>query len=204
MSSQNQVTRDNMSSESAIQPIIIPWTERVGVAFDPIRSTSKTIGNSWIVGSSTNGIVGTNTGTQGGGQQVVGGDGQVETVERVINISNVARQYFNNTNFKDTVNTTATWDGSGSVTFTAGQVAQSLTIYKDAANVDSVTISVSEESGTFKYEISADGGTNWEEVTPSVTETLAVGTSGNDLRFRITEDNSSTGEINEIFISYNI
>lgn len=56
-----------------------------------------TYGDSWIVGSATNGLVGTNTGTVGGGQQVVGASGRVQTVKAITNPGNTWRDRLRDT-----------------------------------------------------------------------------------------------------------
>lgn len=193
----NQVTRDSVSSEPSTQIIVIPWTARVGLEVEPIEVTTETIGDSWIVGSSTNGIVGPNTNTQGGGQQVVGGSGRVETVEKVINVANKAIQRFNTTTFEDP-STTATGWGTGTVSFTVGQVATSLAVYKDNANVLTAILSV-DDATNLSFELSADGGSNWESVTPQVLHTFT--NVGNDLRFRATA--SGVAAISLLTVNYN-
>lgn len=74
---------------------------------DDLRLFKKSIGNSWIVGSPTNGIVGPNTNTVGGGQQVVGAS------ERTINLRQSAgtiREWIVVDSFIDTDSTTANVD----------------------------------------------------------------------------------------------
>ena len=53
-------------------------------------------------------------------------------------------------------------------------------------------------SGLFTYELSADGGYNCESVTPGTAHTFS--NTGTDLRFRITENAASTGEISQVTI----
>jgi len=59
-----------------------------------VIGTKDFIGHSWIVGSSTNGIVGTNTDTADGQQQVVGGAGRVVTHLFITNGNNTYRKRF--------------------------------------------------------------------------------------------------------------
>ena len=54
-------------------------------------------------------------------------------------------------------------------------------------------------SGSFTYELTADGGSNFESVTPGTAHTFT--NTGTDLRFRITENAASTGEISQVKIS---
>lgn len=105
---------------------------------------TDTYGHSWIVGSSTNGLVGTNTATEDGQQQVVGSAGRVQTIVSVLNINNIFREYFRDASFEDTSYTTADWsDTSGECNFTTGEIAQSLTIAKNGTTWTSATLSVS-------------------------------------------------------------
>ena len=55
-----------------------------------------------------------------------------------------------------------------------------------------------EVSGSFDYELSVNGGSNWETVTSGTLHTFT--NTGTDLRFRITESAASTGEISKIII----
>ena len=73
---------------------------------------TEELGNGWIVGTASNGIVGVNTGTVGGGQQIVGGSfGTAEILIRVVNPNNTFREHFNSTLFQDeNDHNTANWD----------------------------------------------------------------------------------------------
>jgi hypothetical protein len=95
-------------------------------------------------------------------------------------------------------NTTASWSDTGSVSFTAGQIAESSSVDYNNGNITVATLTSTETSGTFLYEMTADG-TNWETVT-SGTAHIFVNT-GTDLRWRATENNSTTGEISKIEIT---
>lgn len=91
--------------------------------------------------------------------------------------------------FTDTDNTTATEDiVNNEVTFTTERVWQSKSAFKDSSStqiVSSATLSVTVESGVFSYELSADGGNNWETVSLGVEHTFT--NPGSDLRIRVTE-----------------
>lgn len=113
--------------------------------------------------------------------------------------NNIYNEDFNDTTYKDTVNTTATWTGDGSVTFTSGQVARSSSIDFNNGTILTAKLTSTEVSGSFTYELSADGGSNWETVTSGVKHFFT--NTGTDLRFRITEAAASTGEISNILIN---
>ena len=51
-------------------------------------------------------------------------------------------------------------------------------------------------SGAFLYEVTANGGSNWETTTSGTLHEFT--NTGTDLRFRVTENATSTGEISEI------
>ena len=102
---------------------------------------------------------------------------------------------FIDSDFKDTDETDCTWDDDGSITFMSGQIAQSLSIDYNNSTITTVTLTSTEVSGSFTYELTADG-TNWEEVISGTAHTFTD--TGTDLRWRATEDNTSTGEISEL------
>ena len=103
---------------------------------------------------------------------------------------------FVDTDFEDSAGT-ATW-GSGSVSFTSGQVAQSSEIDLRHGIITKALLNSTEASGSFTYEMTADG-TNFETVTPGTLHNFT--NTGTDLRWRATENAASTGEITQIEIS---
>ena len=118
-------------------------------------------------------------------------------------VDNYVRQYLNtytenfiDDDFEDTNGTATGWT-SGSLDFTSGQIALSSAIDKANGTITTATLISTETSGTFKYELTADGS-NWEEVTSGTAHTFSD--TGTDLRFRVTENNSTTGEISKITI----
>lgn len=103
---------------------------------------------------------------------------------------------FLDTDFKST-NTTATWGSTGSVTFTASQIAESTSVDFANGTITAATLTSTEVSGSFNYEMTADGS-NWESVTSGTAHTFS--NTGTDLRWRATENNISTGEISKVTI----
>lgn len=100
---------DQLGKNPNINPVIIPdYDQELVIEQHPISIDKVTLGNSWIVGSSTNGLVGANTGTQNGLQQVVGSAGRVTTLAAVISPEDTFKDEFNYDDFVDTANTTAT------------------------------------------------------------------------------------------------
>ena len=122
-------------------------------------------------------------------------------VTSVKNKNKIMNERFNFDTYNDTGSTTATWNTSGEkVTFTSGQLAQSLSVALNDGTITKATLTSTEVSGSFTYALTADGGSNWETVVSGVAFTFV--NSGVDLRFKITENAASTGEINNIKIVY--
>ena len=92
---------------------------------------------------------------------------------------------------------TATWS-AGSVNFTAGQIALSLSIDYANSTITTATLISTEVSGSFTYELTANG-TDWETVTSGTAHSFTK--TGTDLRWRATENDSSTGEISKVEIN---
>lgn len=161
-----------------------------------------TIGHAWIVGSPTNGIVGPNTSTYDGQQQVVGGAGRVVTTKAVVNYNNKFIEKFRWQKCIDTGNTTATIDTSTSheITFTNGEILQSNPVFYNADNIVSATINVTgTNTSNLSLQMSSDGGSNWENVTAG---TVHIFTNvGQDLRYKVTATGAAT--LTEVTITYN-
>ena len=162
----------------------------------PLVASTKTLGHAWIVGSSSNGLVGANLGTEAGEQQVGGGAGRVETIVRVVCPNNTYREYFRDTDFKDTSQpNTADWDttnyrlamsSSTNKNRAYNTVATSKSIFLNSQTIFKATVSATEtkfDKDIIKYFLSADSGSNWEECTLNEEHSFSV--TGNDLRFRV-------------------
>jgi hypothetical protein len=170
----------------------------VQVVNQPLKISFETYGDAWIVGSSTNGLVGVNTGTQGGGQQVVGGGGRVEAVRAVVNPSNVFVDFFRFTDFVDTVNTTATVSTSScDVSFANAEIVQSLDVAKRSANFVSATLTV-DDSTNLTAQMSCNAGVDWENVTIGSLHTFVK--LGASIRYRLTA--SGVAGVSWVRVSY--
>ena len=99
--------------------------------------------------------------------------------------------------FEDTDGTVTGWT-SGSIDFTSGQIALSKSIDFNNSTITVATLNSTEVSGSFTYQMAADGST-FENVTPGTAHTFS--TTGTDLRFKITENAASTGEISQVTIT---
>lgn len=160
-----------------------------------VRVRTDTLGHSFILGSAGNGVLGVNTGTEDGEQQVLGEAGRVETVVRVVNPGLTMIERFEFTTFKDASNTTADWDtsnsrlamsSSGDHMVAYNTVATSLSVFLNVEDVVSVTLTADETvygSDQILYYLSANGGGAWEEVTNGTAHTFV--NSDNDLRFKV-------------------
>lgn len=91
--------------------------------------------------------------------------------------------------------TNATWTTTGSVSFTSGQIAESSSIDFNNGTITQVELTSVEVSGSFTYEVTADG-TNYETVTSGVLHSFT--STGTDLRWRATENAAGSGEISNI------
>jgi len=160
--------------------------------FTTITEAYNTTNNIMIWGNATHGIWGTDKwGTQGNAFDS-------EVTEFMMQYENLYTENFIDSDFEDTGTTDCTWDDDGSIVFTSGEIAQSL--YVDYANgtITTATLTSTEVTGDFDYEMTADG-TNWESVTSGTAHTFSD--TGTDLRWRATENAASTGEISKIIVS---
>lgn len=133
----------------------------------------------------------------GSGKMGTHDDAFEDEVNHTINQgNNIYNEDFNDTDYKS-VSTTATWTGSGSVTFTSGQILQTSSIDKNNGEILTAMLTSTEVSGSFTYEMRADG-VNWETVTNNVKHIFA--NPGTDLQFRAIENVASTGSISNIKI----
>lgn len=108
----------------------------------------------------------------------------------VVNHNNVHREFFADTDFKNTTHTTATWSGSGSVTFTDGQIAYSeIVAWNPGVNISKIRLSV-DFTGDLQLEVSSNDGSNWDTVTNRQEHTIS--NVGEKLRYRITSTGAST------------
>lgn len=196
------------------------YSETIAIEEGPTRISVTGLGSSWIVGSTTNGIVGENTNTASGTQQVVGGIGNY-IVQRVVNPFNRFTEHFRDTDYVDTGNTTATVDTTTNyhIEFASGDVFTSTTIFKNLEDVNNITPTWT-STGTLSFEVSLDDGVSWIEMTNnetlqvSATEvtnsfpltfpiTLAGSSGGKEIKYRFTENGGSTATVSEVTIKYN-
>jgi hypothetical protein len=161
------------------------------------RVWTSTVGASWIVGSSTNGLVGTNTGTYSSGQQVVGSSGRVETVVVVDSKDDSFLERFNFTTYIDTGATTAAVSTANeNAVFDAGEVVISLAVRKGVGTITTATLTA-DNTTNLTFQMSADGGSHWENCTSGTLKTFT--NTGTDLRWKATASGAAT--LNTITVS---
>lgn len=119
-------------------------------------------------------------------------------VSSLIPVNRIVFEDFYSDEFKDSVNTDATWGTSGEVSFTSGQVAQSLMMVYDPDVTITSLFFEADYDGSLLFEISLNG-TDWEIVTSGVTTTFT--NTGSYVYFRATENNSSTATLRSVYIS---
>lgn len=185
---------ESKQDNSDIVQKYLSFPENINILTKPgrIRTRTRTIGDAFILGHSSNAILGTfklGVGTRG-----------TYIVQSVTNYNKIMIERFNFTTYKASA-TTATWNTSGeTTTYTSGQLSQSLSVALNHGTITSATLTSTEVSGSFDYEMTANGGSNWETVTSGTLHTFA--NTGTDLRWRATENAASTGEISNIQIAY--
>jgi hypothetical protein len=159
---------------------------------------------SFILGNTLAGILGTAT---------LGSNASTWSILRVINPNNIWKESLRTDSFEDTTNTTATWDTTNfRWTFTTGQIIQTLAFYLDQTTITNATLTIDSSRITtpanLSYELSADGGTNWETVTLGTKHTFTD--TGIDLRLKVTASGAATIDVDDsddvsipIEVSYN-
>ena len=159
---------------------------------------------SFILGNSLAAILGTTE---------LGSNASAWAIQRVINPNNIWKESLRTDTFEDTTNTTATWDTTNfRWTFTTGQIIQTSEIYLDSTTITSATLTIDSSRittpGNLTYQLSADGGTNWETVTLGTKHTFT--NTGVDLRLKVTASGAATIDVDDsddvsipIEVSYN-
>lgn len=147
----------------------------------------------FIFGSVNYGVLGTN--------KLGDSTGEVYSDVKISQGNNRYLELFYDNTFEDTGVTTANWDTVGEeISFTAGQLAQTSSIYLgDTDLVTKATLTVT-VTGTLTLQMSADGGANWETVTSGVEHTFT--NTGFDLRIKITESGAAVASVTALECTY--
>jgi hypothetical protein len=158
----------------------------------PYQWNSAIVTDAFILGNVSSGRLGTDElGETLASFQVIG----------VTNPNNIYKESLRTDTFKDTSNTTATWDTTNfRWTFTTGQVIQTLAISKDATvTITNATLSIESSQitnpGNLTFFLSADGGSNFEQVTNGVNHLFT--NTGTELRLKITASGSAQIDVDD-------
>lgn len=107
MSKSLQQTKDNIGKRDTTRNILLKRnSEKVLIEENTTVIKTDTIGHSFILGHSVNGVLGTANGVDGS-PVVLGESGRTETIVRINNPNNTYREHFRDDTFEDSVNTTA-------------------------------------------------------------------------------------------------
>ena len=97
---------------------------------------------------------------------------------------------------------TCTIDNSdGYAQFSSGEVLYSTTVYKNNETIDSVRMNLNISSGSSYLSsfISSDGGSNYQNITNSLGETVEIVNTGKDVRYKIKSRGSA--KINSVEVN---
>jgi len=198
MSKDSAAIRDQLGKDPDVfQVLNANYTETYGIEEQSTLINTQNRNNTWTVGSATNAIVGTWTGTTGGGQLQVGSTSSDNTLVRVVNPNRIYHEHFRTEEFKDTsAPNTADWNttnfniamsSSSNHATLYNTVATSNRIALNDGTVNRVLISSTEtkwnSNDIIKYEVKTSAAGAWQEITKD--EITTVTTAGTELYFRI-------------------
>lgn len=140
-----------------------------------LQAQSSTIGDAFIIGHPVNGIIGTS--------KLGAGTMSAYSTIMVTHPTRTYTELFYDEDFEDATST-ATWDTANKrIDYTNGQVTLSEPIALGVGTIIAATLTVT-NTGTLVYELSADGGANWDTVTSGVRNVF--GNTGTELLWRAT------------------
>ena len=197
MSQSLQQLRDEIGTPADAGSVFKVKKEKLVLKELATRVSTRTIGDSFILGHSTNGTLGSSN------SNVLGDDRGAITVIRVVNPNNTFQEYFRTDTFEDAT-TTADWDTTNfQVEIANAEVAVSKSIYLNSDTIYSATITMTsdEDVTDLLIQLTANGGSNWETVTHNTIHTFT--NTGTDLRFRLINTSGSTITITKVKVTYN-
>jgi hypothetical protein len=196
--------RVQIGNDDSIIPFLkLGFDENVIIEEGTAKAYTETIGSSWIVGVSTNNVVGTNTNTESGNQQVVGGADKDRTIYEIFSMNNTFIENFRDNEYASSG--TATWDYTTDyqLELTSGQNYTSTIIAKKPNTIYSkATVFIELNSGSLSdltVQLSSDGGSNFETVTLG-TQYSFTNKSTAGLVWKITS--SGTVNVKKVIIIY--
>jgi len=194
-----QDTKDNIGASDTTRNILfLRNKETVFLEENSTIIKTNTIGHSFVLGHSVNGVLGSPALGVDGIQVALGDQNRTLTLVRVVNPDNKFREHFRDVTFKDTDETnTADWNitlfrlamttatDQGTIYNT---IATSKTVFtNDDEIVITATVSADETKAfandQILYFLSADGGVTYEAVTIGIEHQFI--NTGTDLRFKI-------------------
>jgi len=188
----HQVTRDNLAGRKNVRTVVKVNRSDTEIDELPLRVKFQNIGHAFILGHTVNGVLGTpQLGVDG--QQIVLGTVGLGSLDlaRVVNNENTFRDYYRDTTFFDTTNTSATIStATFRVDFVSGETLQSEIIFTDGSKElvqgtfltygGTSTLSTSTALNLF---LSPDSGSNWESVSLGTAHTFT--NTGTALMFKV-------------------
>lgn len=191
--------------------LIPDYFENLGIEEQSTIISGKTLGNSFILGHPTNGVLGTAVAV-GGGQIVLGESGRVETRNRIVNLNKRYPEHFRTTEFKGSP-TTADWNIT-LFRLAMNQETNHLKAYNTVAtftpiarnNGTATTISITAKETVWgndiiRYFIQTDSN-DWQET--NINEEVPLNQFGSDIKVRIVFLGSGGKDtyIEDLYIDY--
>lgn len=192
-----QEVRDNLGTPDDTRNLVLigPFKEKLVVDPGPTLVIEGDIGDAFILGHSTNGVLGVANGTDG--TQITLGDGKKgsDVWVRVVNPNKTFKEYFRFNTFHESSVGTANWDVNNhrlamdtnpSHMSARATFAETKWIFANIQNVITARVTCDETiwgSDVITYLLSADDGNTWEEVELNTTHTFT--TTGQYLIMRV-------------------
>lgn len=202
-----QRTRDELSPEPSTHEVYKVKSEIINVEEGPTQVNLIGGGHAFIIGDTTNGVLGTANGVDG--SQITLGTASLGTGTSeyyIFNPSNLFNERFNFTTFVDTTNSTGTQSTSaGTYTVGSGEILYSgNVIYEPNTNIYRVKVYVDADDDTLltayvRTLTRAGSAYPWEPVTLSTNYELT--TPEEKLQYRV-DCSGGTAEITRVRIKY--
>ena len=177
----NERDKSNINSQLGENPstfnLPIQFNENISLKQSVLQLKKILINDSFILGSPTNGVLGTN----------MLGDRRTIDEEFVFPANNIVEEDLLNTTFINTDTTTATLNNDGTVNFTVGEILESSTVAKIRTTINSVKILTLDTTGAeITAEYSVDSGLTWIPITVGQKLLLTGGNINDDFKYKLT------------------
>lgn len=130
-------TRDNLGNQDENKNLVLlgPYKENAGTEMGPTQLRTRDVGTAFILGLSTNAILGTSELGEG-----TLGDW---VVNKVVNPNNVFHEHFRFTTYNDTTKTTGNFNTTNfNVSLDQNEIFQTLDIFRNSQSITSATVFV--------------------------------------------------------------